>query len=259
MNWLWKALSSSIGKKVLMAITGLGLCGFLVAHLAGNLLLYVGPDAYNHYAHSLHAQQMLLLVAEVGLLLLFVTHIVVSVKTTQENQSARPIGYEVKQTKLPQASLAKPAHDIMFGTGIVVLLFLILHLMDFRFGIRGEHIPGEEPFDRAIRLLKNPLSFVVYIVGSLVLGYHVLHGFQSACQTLGMNHPKYTPTIKKLSVVFALVVGLGFASFPIYGFARRASRPAHKSAEPPVIVPGKPLAVEPGEPSRPAPAVAPQE
>ena len=254
MNWLWKALSSSVGKKVLMAITGLGLCGFLIAHLAGNLLLYVGPAAYNHYAESLHAQQALLLVAEVGLLLLFVVHIGLSLKVTQDNQTARPIGYEVKQSKLPQAPLAKPAREIMFGTGIVILLFLILHLADFKFELRAEHVAGELPFDKAVRLLRDPLSFVVYIVGSLVLGYHVMHGFQSAFQTLGLNHPKYTPTIKKLSVVFALIVGLGFASFPLFGFARKSKATAHVQAP-------NPSRVEPPQtlPVHPEPAVAPQE
>lgn len=224
MNWLWKALSSSVGKKVLMAITGLGLCGFLVAHLAGNLLLYAGPEAYNHYAESLHAQQVLLVVAEIGLLLLFVVHIGLSLKLTQENQSARPVGYEMKQSKLPEAPLVKPAHDIMFGTGIVILLFLILHLADFKFGVRGIAPDGETPFEKALRVLKDPLTFAVYIIGSLVLGYHVLHGFQSAFQSLGLNHPKYTPTIKKLSVVFALVVALGFGSFPLYVAARRDTK-----------------------------------
>lgn len=236
MNWLWTALSSSIGKKVLIAITGLGLCGFLIAHLAGNLLLYAGPEAYNHYADSLHAQKALLVVAELGLLLLFLGHLSLALRTTSENNSARPQEYAMKQSKQPSPPLAKPASSIMFGTGVVVLLFLLLHLMDFRFELRN-HVTGERPFDKAIRLLHDPLTFTVYIVGSLVLGYHVLHGFQSAFQTLGLRHPKYTPAIKRLSVAFALIVALGFASLPLMAVARKAPSAGTEPAPPPVAAP----------------------
>jgi succinate dehydrogenase / fumarate reductase, cytochrome b subunit len=216
LNWLIKALSSSIGKKVLMAITGLGLCGFLVVHLAGNLLLYKGPEGYNHYAHSLHAQQALLLIGEIGLLLLFVVHIAAAIKTTIENKAARPVEYGMRQSKIGEPTMAAPASAVMYGTGIVVLVFLLLHLADFRFELTHDEVAEMEPFDKAVFILKTPLSALVYLVGSLVLGYHVLHGFQSAFQSLGLNHPKYMPCIKRLSLIFAIIVGFGFASFPVW-------------------------------------------
>ena len=220
LNWLKKALASSIGKKVVMAITGLALCGFLVAHLGGNLLLYKSAKSYNDYAHALHAQEILLVVAELGLLVLFVGHIALAFITDRENKDARPVGYAVKQTKMEQGPLAKPASAVMFVTGLVILAFLLLHLADFKFELRGHGSVGETPFDKALRLLRDPLSALVYVVGSLVLGYHVLHGFQSAFQTLGLNHPKYTPFIEKVSLVFAIVVGLGFASFPLWALSK---------------------------------------
>lgn len=216
-------MSSSIGKKVLMAITGLLLCGFLVAHLGGNLLLFKSPESYNEYAHALHHQEVLLIFAEIGLLVLFVVHIYLGLKTKQENSDARPIPYAMRQSKMEQGPMAAPASNVMFGTGIIVLLFLIIHLSDFRFELRNtltDSAAVEQPYEKAARLLKDPLTAISYIIGSLVLGYHVLHGFQSAFQTLGLNHPKYTPFIKTVSLIFAIVVGVGFASFPIWAMMR---------------------------------------
>lgn len=218
-SWLVRAFSSSIGKKIVMALTGLALCGFLVVHLGGNLLLYVGAEQYNNYAHALHAQKLLLPIAEIGLLILFAGHIWLAIVTKFENDAARPTGYAMKQTKMEEGPLAAPASSVMFITGIVVLLFLILHLWDFKFEHFSRELEDLTPYAKAQVLLRNWLTFVVYIVGSLFLGYHVLHGFQSAFQTLGINHPKYTPAIKTLSVVFGIVVALGFASFPLWAMA----------------------------------------
>lgn len=219
--WVTKAFSSSIGKKIVMAITGLGLCGFLVVHLGGNLLLYVGAEKYNNYAHALHAQEILLLVAEVGLLVLFLGHIWLALTTNAENAAARPTDYAMRQSKQDEGPFARPASAVMMVTGAVVLVFLLVHLSDFRlFELRHRSdIENPEPFIKALVILRDPISALVYVVGSIVLGYHVLHGFQSAFQTLGINHPKYTPAIKFLSLVFAIVVAAGFGSFPLWAWA----------------------------------------
>lgn len=219
MSWLLKALSSSIGKKLVMAITGLALCGFLVVHLGGNFLLYAGAESYNHYAEALHSQKLLLPVAEVGLLALFVMHLATAIRTNLENNAARPVGYEMRQSKLPPSAFIKPASSVMFATGIVVLLFLILHLSDFRFELRNPAVAELSPYEKARILLRDPLTAVVYIVGSCALGYHVLHGLQSSLQTLGFNHPKYQSAVKAVSTLFALVVALGFGSFPLWAWA----------------------------------------
>lgn len=224
--WLTKALSSTIGRKVLMAITGLGLCGFLVVHLGGNLLLYAGAESYNHYAETLHAQKIFLRVAEVGLALLFIVHIWLALTTDRENRNARPVAYGMKQTKQPESALIAPPYATMFVTGLVVLLFLIVHLADMPLadvlGLFGvwQH-GGSTPFEHTLNVLHNPLSALVYIVGSLFLGYHVLHGFQSAFQTLGINHPKYMSLIVLLSRAFAVIVALGFASFVVWAWVAK--------------------------------------
>ena len=227
MGWLFKSLSSSIGQKLVMAITGLALCGFLIVHLGGNLLLYVGANKYNDYAHALHAQEILLLIAEVGLFATFILHIWLAFRTSRQNAAARPIEYAVRQSKMDPGPLAVPPSGVMLGTGIVVLVFLLVHLSDFKFFEYSHKYIGRhqsvsleaEPAVRALGILKDTISAVVYFVGSLVLGYHVWHGFESAFQTLGFNHPKYTPLIKSLSLIFALTVGIGFASFPFWAWA----------------------------------------
>jgi len=216
LNWLTQALTSSIGKKFVMGITGLLLSGFLVAHLAGNLLLYVGPDAYNHYAHALHEQKILLAVAEVGLFVLFLAHLTIATVTTKENKSARKQEYTVKETKQKAPLLAFFPHNWMWITGVIVLGFVLLHLADFRLGLRNPGPEGEEPFDKAVRLLHDPITFVGYIAGVFVLGLHLSHGFSSAFQSLGLSHPKYNKFISCAGTAFAIIVAVGFASFPIW-------------------------------------------
>ena len=210
-----------------MAITGLLLCGFLVVHLGGNLLLYTSDpaenSAYNEYAHGIHAPKMapLLLLAEIGLLVLFVMHLYLAWRLTRENETARPIGYAMKQSKMPPSMMAYPASTVMGITGLIILLFIILHLIDFKFEWRPDiNLEKHNPFEKAVALLRNPISCITYIVGSIVLGYHLVHGFQSAFQSLGLNHPKYTPFIKWVSVVFGIAIGAGFASFPLWAIMK---------------------------------------
>jgi succinate dehydrogenase / fumarate reductase, cytochrome b subunit len=226
LSLLVKALSSSVGKKFVMGFTGLLLCGFLVAHLAGNLLLYIGPEAYNKYAHTLHSQPALLDVAEFILYVLFVTHILLALKLTQENRSARGHGYALKRSKLDAAphTTSSPVHPEawMFTSGSIVLFFLIVHLLQFTWH-RWPWLTapaGEEPFSKAIRILQDNFTAGVYLIGVIILGIHLWHGFASAFQSLGITHPKYAALIKWVGVIFACVIAVGFASFVF--FARMA-------------------------------------
>jgi succinate dehydrogenase / fumarate reductase cytochrome b subunit len=244
LNWLTKALASSIGKKFVMGITGLLLCGFLVVHLAGNVLMFVGPEAYNHYAEALHSQTILLPLAETGLFALFIAHILLAIATTRGNQAARPIPYSRQESKQDKISLFKPSETWMFASGAVVLAFLILHLVDMKFEARpdltytvtqnadsgpeigprsdkpdGEtvtEVPLKSHFDIALMVLQSPLSAGVYLIGVSFLGFHLSHGFASALQTLGFNHPKYNTCIKWCGLAFAVIICVGFAALPIW-------------------------------------------
>lgn len=219
MNWLTTALSSSVGRKYVMGLTGLFLCFFLVVHLAGNLLLYVGPEAYDHYAHTLHEQKAALVVAEVFLFGAFFLHIYLAFTLSGSNVTARFKSYKTKKSKRDDrmvASLVAP-ETWMFRSGAIVLLFLIVHLGDFKFEFWwGPELHSiESPYEKAGFILHDFLRLIVYSIGSIVLGVHVSHGFASAFQSLGINHPKYTPCIHWCSIAFGWIVGIGFASFPI--------------------------------------------
>jgi len=222
LSWLTAALKSSVGKKCVMGVTGLFLCLFLVIHLAGNLLLYVGAESYNRYAHTLHANPALIVFAEIVLYLAFLVHIYLAITTNRENNEARGQGYALKQTKRTDRILnvfGWTPDTTMFVTGAIVLAFLLVHLNDFSWNLIG---PSEDaqPYDKAVRLLGGLWRGVVYLVGCLFLGVHVAQGLQSAFQSLGINHPQFTRLLKRTSIAFAFIVTIGFGSFVIWGWGK---------------------------------------
>lgn len=229
LGWLLRLLSSSIGRKFVMGLTGLGLCGFLVVHLAGNLFLYAGAEQFNGYAHKLHEQEWLPL-AEAGLFLLFIAHIYLAFVTTVENKAARKIPYGKKESKIAGKTFSIPPSNWMFVSGAVILGFLLLHIVDMKLGLRPDVKYLDEhdlsaPFANTTSILKTPLSAAVYVIGTIFLGFHLSHGFSSAFQSLGLNHPKYTPLIKIIGVIFAIVIAAGFCSLPISGFFNSLPQP----------------------------------
>lgn len=225
LRWLLRLFSSSIGRKFVMALSGLALSGFLVAHLAGNLFLYKGPEAFNKYAHALHEQEWLPL-AEAGLFAMFAFHIYLAFSLSLENQLKRQVRYEKKESKIQGKSLAISPSNWMFISGLVVLAFLVLHIIDMKFQVHpgvaylDEHEAGA-PHANTLAILNNPISQLVYVIGTIFLGFHLSHGVASAFQSLGLNHPKYTPLIKAASIVFAVVIAIGFCSLPISAFMKQ--------------------------------------
>jgi succinate dehydrogenase / fumarate reductase cytochrome b subunit len=203
------------------------LCGFLVTHLAGNLLMYISPAVYNEYAHTLHKQEMLIVVAELGLLALFVLHLWLAFSLTMQNRDARGVQYEVQKSKEGAEQAPARTDTWMMLSGLVVLGFLIVHLSDFHFesspdiAYKTEEGEVKEPFDKAIAVLTNPLRALVYCAGAVFLCAHLSHGFSSAFRSLGISHPKYNRCIRSFGYVFAVVFGLGFASFAIWANALR--------------------------------------
>jgi len=219
LNWLKAFATASIGKKYLMGFSGLFLCFFLVVHLAGNLLLYVSDDAYNEYAHKLHDNPEFLILAEVMLYTAFAFHISYGLWLHFGNKAARNQRYAFVQSKREDRKLnpAMPTPDkTMFVTGLVVLLFLSVHLSDFKgeFGWEAT-VEGLSKAQRAQVVVADTFRTVIYLTGAIILGVHVSHGLQSSFQSIGFNHSKYTPTIRKLSILFGFVVAIGFGSFPI--------------------------------------------
>jgi len=195
-----------------MGLTGLFLCSFLAIHLAGNFLLYAGPGPYNDYAHKIHANPALLLAAEIPLYLAIIVHLYLAFATARNNVDARgPVGYQQKHTKIYNRILGIQPESMMFFTGAVVFIFMAIHIYDFKTRDKAVY----EPFQWAVMIMGDMSRKIIYVVGSIFAGVHVSHGFRSAFQSLGLNHPKYNKLIDRTSIAFALIVAIGFASFPI--------------------------------------------
>jgi succinate dehydrogenase / fumarate reductase cytochrome b subunit len=187
-------------------------------HLTGNLLLTAGDEGakFDGYAQKLHDLGPLLYVAELGLLALFGVHIAFGLRATWENRKARPGKYAV-QASHGQKTFASSSMAI---TGLVVLVFTVLHLLDFRFdsdfkGLFGEN-RGVGAADYVLAELAEPLHAAIYLVGVLGLTIHLSHAIQSAFQTLGLRHPKLFGPLRVAALGLTIVLGLGFAALPIY-------------------------------------------
>jgi len=210
MKWLTTTLGTSIGKKLMMAATGLSFIGFLVVHLAGNLTLYGGADAFNSYAEHLHALGPLLGVAEFVLLGLFLIHVLSGLILFWQNFNSRPSRYAVNRN--PGGKTIGSA--TMPYTGFLILLFILFHLTNFsRFFVDQA---GTTIFQIVSSAFQNPVYVGLYVLAMVTVALHVSHGFWSLFQTFGLNHPKYMPAINAGGLILSLVFGLGFGFLPIY-------------------------------------------
>jgi len=207
---------SSIGKKQIMALTGLGLLGFTATHLLGNVLIFFGPDAFNLYGHTLTSNP-LLIVAELGLAGMFVLHLVLAALTVVENKRARPINYYVKTRTGRGETLASKTMPL---TGFIILIFIILHLWNFKYGSNYETtvdgVAMRDLFRTVVEYFASPLYVAWYVFAMFTLGFHTSHGFQSTFQSWGLRHPKYTPAIDMMSIAYGVVVAVGFSTMAIY-------------------------------------------
>jgi succinate dehydrogenase / fumarate reductase, cytochrome b subunit len=212
MSWLRRLLGSSLGKKYVMALSGLALVAYLIVHVVGNLTLYADRNgaAFDRYAAAIEANPFLPL-AEIGLAGLFLVHILFAVRTTLENRRARTRRYHVVAGKGAKTF----GSTSMIVTGAFVLAFLIVHIIDFRIG----KLAADAPHSLAQMVrerMRDPLGAAIYVVGSAAVGIHLTHGIKSAFQSLGLQHANATPQIARVGVWLAIAIGVGFASFPLY-------------------------------------------
>jgi succinate dehydrogenase / fumarate reductase cytochrome b subunit len=235
MNWLARTLGSSVGRKMLVALTGLGLLGFVITHMLGNLQLFLGPEALNSYAKGLKDLGGLLWVARGGLIAMFVLHVGLALKLAAENRAARPARYEH-----PGRVQSTPAARSMVLTGVMVLLFVLYHLAHFTWGITSPEqftmveaimtptgpVNRHDVYTMVVLGFQQPIVSGLYIAAMALLCVHLSHGVQSVFQSLGLNHPKYEPTIRKLGLGLAWIVFLGNTSMPVAVLAGLVDLPA---------------------------------
>ncbi|NUM79229.1 succinate dehydrogenase cytochrome b subunit [bacterium] len=210
---------SSVGKKIMTGLTGVGLCLFIIGHLAGNFSLLVSAEAFNLYTYKLFSLGGLLYVIEALLTLAFVLHAIVGISIYLKKRKARPIDY-IKVANAGGNSHKSISSVSMIWTGLILLVFLVLHLKTFKFGPYYEtSINGiimRDLYRLVIEVYQQPSYVISYTVIMILLGVHLRHGFWSAFQSLGVNHPRYSPVIYGFGIFFALVMAAGFILIPIW-------------------------------------------
>lgn len=210
--------SNSIGRKFIMGLSGLFLIVFMMVHLTLNLfslgLCWDGRELFNAGSHFM-ATNPLIQIMQYVLAAGFIIHMFMGVRLTLQNNAARPIKYAVN----------KPGENSSFSsrsmavTGILILLFLILHLKDFFIEIKFNDLGGlASDYDLLLAVFSNKLYVGLYVIAFIVLGIHLNHGFQSSFQTLGLNHKKYNPLIKGASVLFCIVIAVGYSAIALFHF-----------------------------------------
>lgn len=201
---------STIGKKAVMAVTGLVLFGFLVVHMLGNLQVFLGAEVMDRYAAMLHGTPELIWGSRSVLLVSVLLHIWASIQLTAVKSAARPVGY-VK----PGNVQATKASTTMMLSGPVIGAFVVGHLLHLTTGTIHPHFVELHAYENVVLGFQNPIASGLYIIAMLFVGLHLSHGIWSLFQSLGFSHPRYTPKIKAFAAVFSWLLIAGFISVPI--------------------------------------------
>lgn len=216
MSWFFSYVRSSIGAKHLMALTGLGMVLFAIAHMIGHFGMFSGQDAYNAYAHFLQGLGGLKWLARGGLLGIFILHVATAIRLVMINRAARPVPYAAYK---PVRSTA--ASRTMALTGLTLLAFIIYHLLHFTLGqIQPTYFhqldwAGRyDAYSMYVRGFQNVGIFASYTVAMLLLAMHLGHGASSWLQSLGLRHPKYSPALDKLGPALSVILFLGYMAPP---------------------------------------------
>ena len=228
-SWFGKFLTSSIGRKVVMSLTGLFLIVFLVVHLLGNLQLILAQDGgqtFNEYAYFM-THNPVIKFTSYGLYAFIIIHAVQGLLLAYYNRQARgDVRYAVKVNRTAGASKS----SIWMGSlGTVILIFIVIHMAQFwlqmKLGntemVTYDDEPVKDLYTLVAAVYENPLFVIFYVVAMIFIAFHLWHGFQSAWQTLGLNHRKYTPLIKAVGYAYSVLIPLGFAAIPIIMFLRQ--------------------------------------
>jgi succinate dehydrogenase / fumarate reductase cytochrome b subunit len=209
---------SAVGKKYVMAITGIMLMGFVFAHMVGNLKMYFGPEDFNHYGEFLREilvpilpRTVFLWLLRFGLIAAFALHIHAAYSLTRMNHAAREMKYQSKRDYIA----ANFASRSMRWTGIIVALFLVWHLFDLSWTGTGFHYVRGLAYENVANSLGRPLVAIFYVVANLALGIHLFHGSWSLFQSMGWNNPKFNSWRRNFAAAFAAIIVIGNCSFPI--------------------------------------------
>jgi succinate dehydrogenase / fumarate reductase, cytochrome b subunit len=229
-----RTLKSSIGAKWVMAASGLGLLLFVIAHMIGNLQIFLGRDKLNHYAETIQAMGVLLWIARFGLLALLVIHVATAFKLTAVNRAARPVAYTTAERRVTSY-----AARTMLMSGLIVLAFVAYHLAHFTFGwtdpkafaleetwVRnegpltgaaafGSSYERHDVYGMVVAGFQDPLVSILYVIAQALLAMHIWHGASSMLQTFGVTHPAVQVAKGSLGKALATLIFLGNVSIPL--------------------------------------------
>ena len=204
---LW---TSTLGKKVLMAVTGIILFGYLVGHMLGNLQIFLGPEQINKYAEFLHSSELLLWGVRIALLFSIGVHIVAALQLWLRNRASRPVKYKVFRP--PEVDYAART---MMWSGPIIAAFIVYHLLHFTTGTVHPDYAHLKPYENVVIGFQNPVVAIAYIIAIVLLCFHLYHGLWSLFQTFGWDHPKFNRWRRVFAVVFAVGIAAGFISVPV--------------------------------------------
>lgn len=211
-------LSSAIGRKQIMGLTGLVWSGFVLTHMLANLLIFYSAEAYNKYSHALVSNPLLYL-AEAGLLLTLLFHVYDGIMLTIKNKQARPTKYAMAPNG---AKSARFQSRFMIFHGSLLLVFIILHLITFKYGthysVTYDGVEMRDLHRLVLEVFQSPGYVAWYAISMVAVGFHLSHGFYSAFASLGVYHPTYSYWLSKFGYLYAAVIALGFVSQPVYVF-----------------------------------------
>jgi succinate dehydrogenase / fumarate reductase cytochrome b subunit len=219
MSTFGRVFSSSVGRKLLIGLTGLGLFAYMVLHLLGNVLIFAGPETFNEYSHALISNPLLLPV-EIGLLAIFLLHVYKSITNYLANSAARPVPY-IEKKWADHTSRKSIASSTMIWSGLVVFVFIIIHVWQFRFGTfyeTGGAIPVRDLARTEFEVFSQPGWVVLYVIATLLVGLHLRHGISSSFQSIGLDHPVYTRRLTTWGIILAVVIGGGLAIIPVWAY-----------------------------------------
>jgi succinate dehydrogenase / fumarate reductase, cytochrome b subunit len=203
-----RALNSSIGQKLLIGTTGFLLFLYLIVHIAGNLMVFGGPDFFNEYSHTLLSNPLIVPI-EIGLLLIFLLHIYKTVAMYLANQKARPAKYVTRKRAGPP-SRKTFASTTMILSGLWLLMFVIIHVRTFKYGADYERGGMRDLYRVEMENFHSPFAVLFYLVSLLLVGSHLWHGVSSSMQSLGIDHPRWTPRILTIGRAAAVLISGGF-------------------------------------------------
>jgi succinate dehydrogenase / fumarate reductase cytochrome b subunit len=212
-----RVFTSTVGTKLLIGLTGLALFVYLILHLAGNALIFAGPDIFNEYSHALISNPLIVPI-EIALLAVFLLHVYKAVINYVANQRARPVRYDQKRFA-GHTSRKSLASSTMIWSGLAIFLFVLIHVKQFKYGAWYQTVSDNPVRDLArteFEVFAQPLWVAVYVAATLLVGLHLRHGISSGFQSLGFDHPVYTRRLTVWGIVFAVVIGGGLAIIPVW-------------------------------------------